>query len=351
MSKYFSQWLASFAIVGALCAPHAFAAESYADSRARIENLIAQYLWAFDTQDQDAFASLFATDGEVVMTGAEIEQPIVFRGPEQLRAFVEMIRKRTAMPAHAELQFSPNIHLTANLVLTVNGDKASSKLYWFTVRRGANVDQITLPNPNPSFFASVGRYEQEYVKQNGKWLFKRVTIAEMGKAPAVATATTTEQPVFVGQEFHADWANDEAYIDKLVRDANPRYEANKRLVLDFEAALERAQTVKDGEPGNFEEVVLKYLTADYVQYDPIFPPGRDGLLGFFKMVQQSGQKVSHPPVMVVAQGDMVVLTMMRPPVPEPDDASKTYTAYRIAIWKVCGDKLCAHWGPDLKETR
>jgi hypothetical protein len=177
------------AMVGALAAPHAFAADSYADTRAHVENLISQYLWAFDTQDHDAFASLFAPDGEVVMTGASIAKPMVFHGHEQLKSFIEMMRQRTHMPAHAELQFSPNIHLPANLVLTVNGDKASSKLYWFTVRRGENHDQITERNPNPSFFASLGRYEQEYVKQNGRWLFKRVTIAEMGDAAATTAAS------------------------------------------------------------------------------------------------------------------------------------------------------------------
>lgn len=351
MSNYLSRGVAFIAIVCALAPPPAFAAESYADTRAHIEDLIAQYLWAFDTQDAQAFASLFAEDGELVMTGAAIEKPLVFHGHEQLRQFINVIRQRTNMPEHAELQFSPNIHFPANLVLTVNGNKASGKLYWYTVRRGENQDLITEHNPNPSFFASIGRYEEEYVKQNGKWLFKRVYIAEMGNPPASATTGVAADQVFVAHEFHNNWTNDRAYIDQLVRDANPRYAANKRLVLDFEAALERAQTVKDGEPGNFEEVVNRYLTADYVQYDPLFPPGRDGLLGFFKMVQNSGEKVSHPPVMMVAQGDMVVLTMMRPPVPEPGDPSKTYTAYRIAIWKVCGNKLCAHWGPDLKETR
>jgi predicted SnoaL-like aldol condensation-catalyzing enzyme len=170
-------------------------------------------------------------------------------------------------------------------------------------------------------------------------------------APPLFAASPADQPVFVGQGFHADWAADRAYIDKLVRDSNPRYEANKRLVLDFEAALEHAQTVKEGAPGDFDAVVHKYLTADYAQYDPLFPPGRDGLLGFFKMVQKSGDKVSHPPVMVFAQGDMVALTMMRPPLPDPADKSKTYTGYRIAIWKICGDRICAHWGPDLKEAR
>ena len=166
-----------------------------------------------------------------------------------------------------------------------------------------------------------------------------------------AAAPFPDPPVYVAEEFHADWADDPAYIDRLVNDDNPRYQANKRLVLDFEAALERAQSIKDGEPGNFDEVVGKYLSADYVQHDPLFPPGRDGLLGFFKWVRQNGEKVSHPPVMMVAEGDMVVLTMRRPPQVDPSDTTKTYVAYRIAIWKICGSKLCAHWGPDLKEAR
>lgn len=168
--------------------------------------------------------------------------------------------------------------------------------------------------------------------------------------PLVALPAFAAGHVFMKEGYRGDWTKDIAYIDKLVRDDNPRYEANKRLVLNFEAALERAQSVKNGEPGSFDVVLDKYVTADYVQYDPLFPPGRDGLLAFLKMVKQSGEKVSHPPVMMVAEDDLVVLTMMRPPVPEPNNSAKTYTAYRIAIWKVCGNKLCAHWGPDLKES-
>jgi hypothetical protein len=192
MSNYFSRLLVAFAFTGVLAAPQAFAAETYTDTRANIENLIAQYIWAFDTQDAEAYANLFTADGEVINTGANYPTPVVYRGHENLRAFIEVIRKGTQMPEHAELQFSPNIHFTSNLVLTVNGDKANGKLYWFTVRRGENHARITESNPKPSFFASIGRYEQEYVRQNGKWLFKRVTIAEMGKAadaPAAPAAS------------------------------------------------------------------------------------------------------------------------------------------------------------------
>lgn len=203
MRKHFSRWLpylalsvalAASATSGALAAtPGASPGESYTDTRAHIEDLLARYMWAFDTQDAEAYASLFAADGEVVNTGANMKTPVVFHGHEQLKDFIEVVRQRTQMPPHAELQFSPNIHFTANLVLTVKGDKASSKLYWFTVRRGENHDQITEYNPNPAFFASIGRYEQEYVRQNGQWLFKRVTIAEMGNPAARVEAPATSR--------------------------------------------------------------------------------------------------------------------------------------------------------------
>jgi predicted SnoaL-like aldol condensation-catalyzing enzyme len=181
--------------------------------------------------------------------------------------------------------------------------------------------------------------------------FKNATLAVLGASLCVtagATAAADVTPVRIYHEFRAEWASDPAFIEALARDPNSHYAFNKRLVLDFEAALERAQRVSEGQPGNFKEVVEKYLAPDYIQHDPSFPAGRDGLLGFLTMVQKSGEHVSHPPVMVVAEGDIVVLTMMRPPVPEPADPTKSYTAYRIAVWKVCGKKLCEHWGPGLK---
>jgi predicted SnoaL-like aldol condensation-catalyzing enzyme len=147
---------------------------------------------------------------------------------------------------------------------------------------------------------------------------------------------------------HADWAKDQGYIDQLAHDSNPQYAANKRLVLDFEAALEKAQTVRDGEPGNFDEVVKRYVSPNYVQHDPSYPAGRDGLLGFFKMIQQRGERVSHPPERLVAEGDMVVLIMRRPPLPDPDHPGAHYTAYRISAWRVCGQQLCDHWSAGTK---
>lgn len=185
MSNYLSRCAAAIAMTCALGGTPAFAADSsYAEARAHIENLIAQYFHAFDTQNADDFVATFAEDGELVLTGATIDKPLTFRGHEQLRKFIEMIRERTKMPAQGSsgTLYSPNIHFLGNLSLKVNGNNATGKAYWFTVRRGENHDLITEANPNPSYFASIGTYDEEYVRRNGKWLFKRIYIAEMQPA-------------------------------------------------------------------------------------------------------------------------------------------------------------------------
>jgi hypothetical protein len=181
MNRNASWSVVALAVLCALGCTSAFAADtSYADDRAHIENLIARYFFALDTQDPDAFVANFAKDGEIVLTGAKIAKPVVFRGPEQLRQFVEVLRQRTKMPPHgARMMFSPNIHFMSNLALEVNGDTAVGRAYWFTVRRGENHDLITEANPNPSKFASIGLYDEAYVRVNGAWLFKRITVSEM----------------------------------------------------------------------------------------------------------------------------------------------------------------------------
>jgi SnoaL-like domain len=152
---------------------------SYAEDRAAIENLISAYLLAMDTQNAEAFAATFASNGQLVLTGAKIPTPVTFRGRTKLRGFIGILRERTHMTAGSGRQFSPNIHFFTNLVLSVDGNHAAGQAYWFTVRRGQNHDLITEANPTPSTFASIGTYDESYVKENGRWLLESVTVGEM----------------------------------------------------------------------------------------------------------------------------------------------------------------------------
>jgi hypothetical protein len=165
---------------------------SLIQTRGEIESLIAEYFWAFDTFDTESFVKLFASDGELILTGVGLPpEGLSFQGPDKLREFLTMIQERTLSAPYdaADVKFSPNLHFISNLVLEVNGDTATGKSYWYTVRRGENHDLVTEYNPSPSFFASIGFYEEEYVKQDGKWLFKKVVVREF--SPAVTPVTTT----------------------------------------------------------------------------------------------------------------------------------------------------------------
>jgi len=166
----------------------------------------------------------------------------------------------------------------------------------------------------------------------------------------VSACTASKDDVLIVRERHDNWANDPAFISKLSQDANPKYAANKRMVLEFEAALIRAQSIGDKEPGNIDEIAEKYMAADYVQNDPSFPQGLQGFVNFFRFIKKSGERVSHPPSAIMAEGDLVTLLMFRPPLPDPDDKTKTktYTGYRIAIWRIKDGKLLEHWGPGTK---
>jgi hypothetical protein len=180
-------------VATAAAPPPAEHAASYADTSAEIEALIAQYFWAFDTLDAESFVKLFASDGELVLTGAGLPpEGLPFQGSDKLREFIDMIRERTGSAPYDpnKLQFSPNLHFVSNLVLTLNGDSASGRAYWYTVRRGENHDLVTEVNPNPSFLASIGYYDEEYVREDGKWLFKRIVVREF--EPPVTPATTPD---------------------------------------------------------------------------------------------------------------------------------------------------------------
>jgi predicted SnoaL-like aldol condensation-catalyzing enzyme len=187
------------------------------------------------------------------------------------------------------------------------------------VRRGENVDQITLPNPNPSFFASLGRYEQEYVRQNGKWLFKRVTIAEMSKAtvaPAVKAAAPT-----------------------------PQEQANMKLVADFHEAIE--QDYQHGSKG-VRAIAERFLAPDYIQHMEAagaFGPGREGYIRMFEQTPAPPPAPvggGAPPPMTVlslmADGDLVTRINSRPGA-TPDQPP----IYIFNLYRVKDGRLAEHW--------
>jgi hypothetical protein len=139
---------------------------SYADDRAAIEDLQARYLFAMDFGNPDLYVTLFTQDGVLDIGNGEI------KGRQAIRDVIaKMPNSRTSENG---LRPASGRHNISNIVLKVNGNKATARAYWFHYS-----------NNNPErrgVFSGYGHYEDEMVKVNGQWLFTKRRIYNEGRA-------------------------------------------------------------------------------------------------------------------------------------------------------------------------
>jgi uncharacterized protein (TIGR02246 family) len=159
-----SSIIAFVTIVGgwALAGNAALAADSYAEDRAQIEDLMGRYLFAMDWRDAEAYASTFTEDG-VLDWASGVE-----KGRDQIRAAVKTMRERDDQAAAKDKsgKWRPRQrHNITNTIIKIDGNKATSRSYW-TAYTNANPERR-------AELSSYGHYEDELVKQNGKWLFTK----------------------------------------------------------------------------------------------------------------------------------------------------------------------------------
>jgi hypothetical protein len=125
---------------------------SYGEERALIENLQARYLFALDFKDHDLYVTTFTPDGILdVGNGAVI-------GREAIKAAV------ANMPGGR--------HHIANVVLQIDGDRATGRSSWFHTGNDNSERRTTI--------GGFGHYEDDLVKVDGEWLFARRRIYNEG---------------------------------------------------------------------------------------------------------------------------------------------------------------------------
>ena len=145
-----------------LTAAEAVADGSYAEDRAKIEDLQARYLFALDFRDPEAYAATFTEDGILDYGAGEI------KGRDAIRQMVEGMRASEAERRAADtsgLRPAAGRHNITNNVIDIDGDTATATAYWFH-----------MGNDNPQRGAqlnSFGHYEDELVKVDGEWLFSK----------------------------------------------------------------------------------------------------------------------------------------------------------------------------------
>jgi hypothetical protein len=155
---------------------------NYGEDRALIEDLQARYLFALDFRDPEAYAGTFTEDGVLDYGAGQM------RGRKAIQDMVAGMRTREKEQAAKDksgLRLAAGRHSIANIVIKVNGDKATSVAYWSHLGND-NAERKTIVN-------SFGHYEDELVKVKGQWLFSKRKI--YNEAIAEWSAAGAENPV------------------------------------------------------------------------------------------------------------------------------------------------------------
>ena len=134
---------------------------NYAQDRAEIEDLQSRYLFALDWQYPEQYASTFTQDGVLIWAGGTVTgRPAIIK---------EMTGARDAdlakAASDAPLRPARRRHYISNVVLRVNGDRATGRAYWFEFNDD-NADRRP-------YVGAYGHYEDELRREHGRWLFSR----------------------------------------------------------------------------------------------------------------------------------------------------------------------------------
>jgi 3-phenylpropionate/cinnamic acid dioxygenase small subunit len=122
---------------------------STSDDKDDIRELLAQYCFLLDDYQLTEFAALFAEDGTWSSRNGEATG----------RAAIEqLLRELVPVPGPG----TRRRHLTTNILITLHGDKAMVRSYFMVVRDSRGGPAI----------AVAGRYEDEVICHDGRWLFK-----------------------------------------------------------------------------------------------------------------------------------------------------------------------------------
>ena len=114
-----------------------------------IRELLAEYCFRLDGDRFDEMAHLFAEDGTWdTAFGSATGRP----------AIVELVK---AIRARAPATAPRGIHLVANVVIALDGARASVRSNWTVVQNGPDGPKV----------GSGGSYADTMVKQDGRWRF------------------------------------------------------------------------------------------------------------------------------------------------------------------------------------
>ena len=115
-----------------------------------IREVLAEYCFRLDSGWYDGMAALFAENGTWdTAFGAATGRAAIAAQARDIRVRAGDNRPRA-------------VHLTTNIVVTLDGERAEVRSNWTTVQN----------SPQGPKIGSGGGYADQMVKENGKWLFR-----------------------------------------------------------------------------------------------------------------------------------------------------------------------------------
>ena len=133
------------------------------EDKAEIEALLLDYGRHLDNRDFAGYASLFAKDGQWIGGFGTV-------AAADIKAFME---KAMGLQNTAK-----NYHLLSNFVITVKGDTGTAWSRWAFV----------VPGERGAAISQAGRYDDELVRENGRWKFKKRVASNDTPGPRPAAA-------------------------------------------------------------------------------------------------------------------------------------------------------------------
>lgn len=125
----------------------------------------------------------------------------------------------------------------------------------------------------------------------------------------------------------------------MLKSADPKLAANKKLVFDFwREVLE----------GRHMDLAPKYMAENFIEHNPAVPTGRKAFMDFFgsKPLLEIQPAIRKSVVSITADGDLVILAFAEQH-DNSKDKTKKYTTTWFDMFRVADGKLVEHWDPEL----
>ena len=119
---------------------------------------MAEYITLMDAGDYAAYARLFTDDGELMFQNAHI------KGPAAIRDALESASRAGPNGSNPMARLR---HMLSNLLIHVDGDRATSSGRWIVMSAGADGRPV---------IGGTGAYQDTLRKVSGAWKFQRRVI-------------------------------------------------------------------------------------------------------------------------------------------------------------------------------